>query len=144
MQAHSLCTFFSLVLQPPWTVASSFSFTIIFTDGRTPWTSDQPVVRPLPNTEQHKHRINTYTYQTCHALSGIRTHDPSVQSDEESSCLRRLGYCDRRLCICVYMLCILVFRIGIDWTRRLDVNSNTHFLIILRLIVIYVPFYLNF
>jgi hypothetical protein len=30
-----------------------------FTDGRTPWTSDQPVARPLP-----KHRINAYTHQT--------------------------------------------------------------------------------
>jgi hypothetical protein len=28
-----------------------FSFLIIFTDGRTPWTSDQLVARPLP-----KHR----------------------------------------------------------------------------------------
>jgi hypothetical protein len=32
--------FFSLALQPPWALASSFSFVIIFTDGRTPSTSD--------------------------------------------------------------------------------------------------------
>jgi hypothetical protein len=52
--------FFSLALQPPWALASSFSFMIIFTDGRTPWTSDQLVIRPLP-----KHRINTYTKHPC-------------------------------------------------------------------------------
>jgi hypothetical protein len=32
-----------------------------------------------------------------HALSGIRTHDPSVRVSEDSSCLRRRGYCDRPL-----------------------------------------------
>jgi hypothetical protein len=45
--------------------------------GRTPWMSDQPVARPLPtqdNTTQHR---NTRT--NIHALSGIRTHDPSNQ-----------------------------------------------------------------
>jgi hypothetical protein len=29
--------------------------------GRTPWTGNQPVTRPLTNTEQHKHRINIQT-----------------------------------------------------------------------------------
>jgi hypothetical protein len=48
------------------------------TVGRTPWTGDQPVVRPLPNT---KHRINT----DIHALSGIRNHDPSVRAGEDIS-----------------------------------------------------------
>jgi hypothetical protein len=47
-----------------------------FTDGRTPWTSDQPVARPLP-----KHRT-TQTQNKCihtpniHTLSGIRTMIP--------------------------------------------------------------------
>jgi hypothetical protein len=30
------------------------------------------------------------------ALSGIRTHDPSVQASEDSSCLRPRDHCDRR------------------------------------------------
>jgi hypothetical protein len=30
------------------------------------------------HTGQHKHRINTHT--DMHALSGIRTHDPSVRA----------------------------------------------------------------
>jgi hypothetical protein len=36
------------------------------------------------HTRQHKHRINTYT--DIHALSGIRSHDPSVRASEDSSC----------------------------------------------------------
>jgi hypothetical protein len=31
-----------------------------------------------------------------HASSGIRTHDPSVRTGEDSSCIRPRGYCDRR------------------------------------------------
>jgi hypothetical protein len=51
--------FVSLAVQPPWALASDFQFHNHFTDGRTPWTSDQLVAKPLP-----KHRINVYTYQT--------------------------------------------------------------------------------
>jgi hypothetical protein len=31
-----------------------FSFVILYTIGRTPWTGDQPVVRPLPTQIQNK------------------------------------------------------------------------------------------
>jgi hypothetical protein len=31
-----------------------------------------------------------------HALSGIRTHVPSIRANEDSSCLRPFGHCDRR------------------------------------------------
>jgi hypothetical protein len=61
-----------LALQPPWALASSFSFMIIFTDGRTPWASDQLVGRPLPKHRttltQNKH-IHT---PNIHTLSGIK------------------------------------------------------------------------
>jgi hypothetical protein len=73
--------FFSLALQPPWALASAFQFHDHFTDGRTPWTSDQLVARLYLNTGQHKHTPN------MHALCGIRTHDPSFRVSEESSCL---------------------------------------------------------
>jgi hypothetical protein len=42
---------------------------------------------------------NTNTEQThtdIHALSGIRTHDPSVRASEDSSFLRLRGHCDRQ------------------------------------------------
>jgi hypothetical protein len=37
----------------PWNASFHFSFLILV--GRTPWTGDQPVARPLPT---HKHRID--------------------------------------------------------------------------------------
>jgi hypothetical protein len=42
---------------------------------------------------QHKHRINIHT--DTHALSGIRTHDPSVRASEDSSCLWPCSHYDR-------------------------------------------------
>jgi hypothetical protein len=32
-----------------------------------------------------------------HALSGIRTQDPSFRANEDGSCLRLRGHCDRHL-----------------------------------------------
>jgi hypothetical protein len=46
-----------------------------------------------PHIGQHKQSINAHT--DIHALSGIRTHDPSVRESEDSSCLRPRGHCDR-------------------------------------------------
>jgi hypothetical protein len=40
------------------------------------------------NKGQHKDTVN------INALSGIRTHDHSVRANEDSSCVRPLGYCD--------------------------------------------------
>jgi hypothetical protein len=78
-------------------VLTAFQSPDLFTIGRTPWTSDQFVERPLPKHSiaqtQNKH-IRLYT-PNIHALSGIRTHDHSVRASEDSSCLRPLGYCDR-------------------------------------------------
>jgi hypothetical protein len=66
-----------------------FSFLILHTVGRTPWTSDQPVARPLPTQDS----TNTeWTQTNIHALNGIRTQDPSVRGREDSSCLRPRGH----------------------------------------------------
>jgi hypothetical protein len=46
------------------------------------------------NTGQQKHRKNAHT-PNIRALSGIRTHDPSVRASEDSSCFSPRGYCDR-------------------------------------------------
>jgi hypothetical protein len=67
-----------------------------YTYGRTPWTNDQPVVRLIPKhrtTQTQNKRIHT---PNIHALSGIRTHDPSVRGSEDSSCLKPRVYCDRQ------------------------------------------------
>jgi len=42
---------------------------------------------------QHKHR-KTRTH--IHASCGTRTHDPSVRTAEDSTCLRALGHWARR------------------------------------------------
>jgi hypothetical protein len=44
-------------------------------------------------TGQHKRRINEHI--DMHALSRIRTHDPSVWAGEDGSCLRPQGHCDQ-------------------------------------------------
>jgi hypothetical protein len=49
-----------------------------YTVGRTPYTGDQPVARPLPT-----HRINA----DSHTSSGIQTHNPRVRECEDVPCL---------------------------------------------------------
>jgi hypothetical protein len=84
----------AMVLQPffgPWPL---LQFRNLFsTDDRTPWTSDQLVGRPLPI---HTIRQTQNKRTDIHALSGIRTHDPSIGVSKDSSCLRQRGNCDRR------------------------------------------------
>jgi hypothetical protein len=83
-----------------------FQFHDHFTDGRTPWTSDQLIARPLPKHRttqtQNKHIHNKQTQNkhihttNIHALCGIWTHDPGFQASEDSSCLRPLSHRNRR------------------------------------------------
>jgi hypothetical protein len=66
---------------------------IIFADGRTPWTGDQPVSRPLPkprttNTQNKR----THTTSNIHDLCGLRTHDLGFRAIEDSTFLSPLGY----------------------------------------------------
>jgi hypothetical protein len=80
--------------------AFSFSWSYTHRVGRTPWTKDQLVARPLP-----KHRTaqtqNKHMYTPkIHALLGIRTHGHSVRASEDSSWLRLLGYRDRLYWMC--------------------------------------------
>jgi hypothetical protein len=69
-------TVFSLALQPPWALASDFQFHDHFTDGRTPWTSDQLVARPLPKHRTTQTQNKHIHIPNIHALCGIQTHDP--------------------------------------------------------------------
>jgi hypothetical protein len=87
---HSL-----MALQPfvvPWPLLNLCN--LFYTDGRTPWTSDHHLARPLP-THRTKQTQNKRTHwHPC--LSGTRAHDPSVRASEESSCLRPGGHSNRR------------------------------------------------
>jgi hypothetical protein len=48
-----------------------------------------------------------YSQTDIHALSGIRTDDPSVRTSEDSSCLRSRGHCDRHLLAVTCRKCYL-------------------------------------
>jgi hypothetical protein len=83
-------TFFLLALQP-----SNFQFHDYFTDRRTPWASDQLVARPLPKHSTTQTQNKHIRVPNFFALCGIRTHDPGFLANEDSTCLRPLGYRDR-------------------------------------------------
>jgi hypothetical protein len=56
----------------PWPLI--FHFHDHFTDGRTPWTSDQFVARPLPKHRTTQTQNKQIYIRNIHALCGIRTH----------------------------------------------------------------------
>jgi hypothetical protein len=59
----------------PWSLFY-FSFLILYTIGRTPWTGDKPLARPPPT---HRTTQTEWTHTGIHASSGIRYHDLGVQ-----------------------------------------------------------------
>jgi hypothetical protein len=66
-----------MALQPlvrPWPLLQLRN--LFYTDGRAPWTNDQPFARPLPTQN------NTNT--DIHASSGIGTHNPRVRESEDN------------------------------------------------------------
>jgi hypothetical protein len=77
-----LLIFFSLTLQPSWALAAIQS-PDLFTIGRTPWTCDQPVARPLPKHRtaqtQNKH---IYYILNIHAQGGIGTRNHGLRAIE--------------------------------------------------------------
>jgi hypothetical protein len=76
-------------------LSTIFQFHNYFTGGRTPWTSDQLVARPLPKLRTQTQNKHTHILNN-HAFCGIRTHDPGFRESEEGACPRQLGYRDRQ------------------------------------------------
>jgi hypothetical protein len=77
-----------MALQPfvgPWPLLRN----VFYTDGRLIERVIIPSQGRYLHTGQHKHRINVHT--DIHALSGIRTDDPSFRGRDDSSCLRHRG-----------------------------------------------------
>jgi hypothetical protein len=64
----------------PLNLGRFFSFLILHTVGRTPWTGNQPVARPLL---AHRTTQTQDKSTDIHASSRIRTHDPSVRTGED-------------------------------------------------------------
>jgi hypothetical protein len=71
--------FFSLALQPPWALDPHFLFHDLFTDGRLLGRVISSSQGLYLNTGQHKHRINTYTYQTYMPCMGFETTIPASE-----------------------------------------------------------------
>jgi hypothetical protein len=73
------------LLQPIQGPSLLFSSVIIFpyTVGLLGRVISQPQNRYV-NTGRHKHKINAVT-SNIYAVSGIRTHDPSVRASEDSA-----------------------------------------------------------
>jgi hypothetical protein len=73
-----------------------YSFLILHTIGRTPWTGISPSQGRYLHTERHKHIINAHNTD-IHALGGTRTHDSSVRASKDSSYLMSRGHRDWRI-----------------------------------------------
>jgi hypothetical protein len=69
----------------PWPL---FQFHDHFTDGRTPWTSDQLVARTLRKYRTTQTQNKHIHAPNIHALCGIRTHDLSFRASETVHALR--------------------------------------------------------
>jgi hypothetical protein len=98
VKLQRLCTLsLSLWLYRPLDIGRFFSFLILYTASRTPWTGDHPIARPLP-THRTTQTQNKHAHTDFNASSGIRTHDPSVRAGEDGSCLRPPLW-SARLCV---------------------------------------------
>jgi hypothetical protein len=81
--------FFSLALQPPWALASSFSFMIILQTVRLLRRVISPSQGLYLNTGQHKHRVNIYTHQTSIPWVGLEPTIPASQRTKTVHALDR-------------------------------------------------------
>jgi hypothetical protein len=94
-----------------------FSFLILHTVGRTPWTGDQAVARPLPT-----HRTTqTQNKRTQTSMPWVEF-EPTIPAFEDGSCLRPRGHCDRPglFIRSLYTVCWLYieFHVNYVWEMR--------------------------
>jgi hypothetical protein len=66
-----------------------FQFHDHFTDGRTPWKSDELVRRPLPKHRTTQTQNKHVHIPNIHALCGIRTHDSGFRGTKTVHVLDR-------------------------------------------------------
>jgi hypothetical protein len=94
---HSLIFHSSMALQPfvgPWPIVQFRN--LFYTDGRTPWTSDQPVAKPLPS-HRTKQTQNKRIYK--HPCIEWDSNSRSQCSNERRQFMTRpRGHCDRHVC----------------------------------------------
>jgi hypothetical protein len=74
----------------PWKFSFHFSFLIYAS--RLDSLDERSAHRKTSTyTGQHKHRIKIHIHIYIHASSRIRTYDPGIQTNQDSSCLRLPG-----------------------------------------------------
>jgi hypothetical protein len=101
IRGHLIFFFCHCLYSPlgPWPLL--FSFMIIFTDGRTPWASDQLVARPLP-----KHRTtqtqNKHIHQTSMSYVGF---EPTIPASERAKTVHAL---DRSPTVTGHLIIVLI------------------------------------
>jgi hypothetical protein len=88
LASQQLPNFFLLVLLPPLALVTDIQFRDHFTDGRTPWTSDQLVTRHLPKHRTTQTQNKHIHIPKIHAICGIRTQYPGFRASENNTCLR--------------------------------------------------------
>jgi hypothetical protein len=93
-------------LQPfvgPWPLLQYHN--LLYTDGRTPWTGDQPVARPLPTRRATQtQNKQTHRHACLEWVSNPRSH---VQASENSTCLGPRGHCDGHLLVISQHLAVI-------------------------------------
>jgi hypothetical protein len=94
------------VLFPLWSIGLISQFLDNFTDGRTPWTGDQLVARPLPT-----HRTNAHRHSCLEWDSKPRS---QCSSGRRRFILRRRGHYDRPI---VYSLHQILLNEGM-WDKK--------------------------
>jgi hypothetical protein len=88
----------SLWLYSPLNLGRFFSFLILYTVGRTPWTGDQPVARPLPT--QRTTQTQNKSTQTTMSRMGF---EPTIPVFERANTIHALDRaatvigCDHKL-----------------------------------------------
>jgi hypothetical protein len=83
MLFRSICVW---LYSPLLDLAAFSTFLILYTVGRIPWTGDQPVARPILT---HRTTQTQSAHTEIHALSWIRTQDPSVRGAKRVYVLNR-------------------------------------------------------
>jgi hypothetical protein len=103
-----------------WALAALFQFLgSFYTVGKTPWTEDQPVSRPLPahRTAQTQNKRT----QTSMPKVGFEPTISVFLAPEDSSCLRRRGHCDGQKWMYTFTILVLGtgWRLVVRFTPRL-------------------------
>jgi hypothetical protein len=130
-----------MVVQPfvgPWFLLQFRN--LFYTDGRTPWTSDQPVARPLPahRTTQSQKKSHTQTsmprvgfepmipvferVKTVHALDGAATAIGLLSEIPEDISIKRIN-CEHSMSVSQWSTYITDYK---DWSCHIFISRPWH------------------